>query len=114
KVNIAERYLLPKQIKENGLTPNELSISATELLYIIRHYTKEAGVCGLERQIAKLCRRVVKANMLEKSVKTREIHAADLEEYLGVPKFRYGLAGVNNEVGQVTGLAWTSVGGELL
>ncbi|MFY9180323.1 MAG: endopeptidase La [Venatoribacter sp.] len=114
KVNIAERYLLPKQIKENGLTPNELSISTTELLYIIRHYTKEAGVRGLERQIAKLCRRVVKANMLEKSVKTREIHAADLEEYLGVPKFRYGLAGVNNEVGQVTGLAWTSVGGELL
>ncbi|WP_221798651.1 endopeptidase La [Oceanobacter mangrovi] len=114
KVNIAKRYLLPKQIKQNGLADTELALPDEQLRGIIRHYTREAGVRGLEREIAKLCRRVVKANMLDKSTATRTIDSALLEEYLGVPKFRYGLAGVSNQVGQVTGLAWTSVGGELL
>ncbi|WP_430462414.1 endopeptidase La [Thalassolituus sp. LLYu03] len=114
KVNIARRYLLPKQIKVNGLKEKEIDISDEQLRDIIRYYTREAGVRGLERQIAKLCRRVVKANMLDKALTTRTISHDSLEEYLGVHKFRYGLAGVDNQVGQVTGLAWTSVGGELL
>ena len=114
KVSIARRYLLPKQIKVNGLKEKEIDISDEQLRDIIRLYTREAGVRSLERQIAKLCRRVVKANMLEKSLVTRTITHESLEDYLGVQKFRYGLAGVTNQVGQVTGLAWTSVGGELL
>ena len=114
KVNIARRYLLPKQIKQNGLKEREMDVADDVLRDIIRYYTREAGVRSLERQIAKLCRRVVKANMLEQNVRTREIDTAQLEDYLGVPRFRYGLAGVENQVGQVTGLAWTSVGGELL
>ena len=114
KVSIARRYLLPKQIQQNGLHDRELQIDDEQLRTIIRLYTREAGVRGLERQMAKLCRRVVKANMLERNQKTRIIDAALIEEYLGVPKFRYGLAGAENQVGQVTGLAWTSVGGELL
>ncbi|MCH2039792.1 MAG: endopeptidase La [Saccharospirillaceae bacterium] len=114
KVNIAKRYLLPKQVKQNGLKDNEFSLSDERLKDIIRHYTREAGVRGLEREIAKLCRRVVKANILESNQTTREISEELLQEYLGVHKFRYGLAGAQNEVGQVTGLAWTSVGGELL
>lgn len=114
KVSIARRYLLPKQIQQNGLHDRELEIDDEQLRTIIRLYTREAGVRGLERQMAKLCRRVVKANMLERNQKTRIIDAALIEEYLGVPKFRYGLAGAENQVGQVTGLAWTSVGGELL
>lgn len=114
KVNIARRYLLPKQIKANGLRKNELEIADTELLTIIRLYTKEAGVRGLERQLAKLCRRVVKANMLAGNQKAQVVDSVLLEEYLGTPKFSYGLADVANQVGQVTGLAWTSVGGELL
>src|SRR5690554_765810 len=114
KVNIARRYLLPKQIKANGLTKDEIKIADEQLLTVIRLYTKEAGVRGLERQLAKLCRRVVKSNVLEKNQKTQVIDADLLEEYLGTPKYRYGLADVENQVGQVTGLAWTSVGGELL
>ncbi len=114
KVSIARRYLLPKQVKMNGLKEDEISVSDEGLKDIIRYYTREAGVRGLERQVAKLCRRVVKANMLDKALVTRNIEPDSLEEYLGVPKFRYGLAGAANEIGQVTGLAWTSVGGELL
>ncbi|WP_243989380.1 endopeptidase La [Venatorbacter sp. C2-1] len=114
KVSIARRYLLPKQIKLNGLHEREIEVSDDRLRDIIRHYTREAGVRGLEREIAKLCRRVVKANMLEKNQQTRDISAELLDEYLGVQKFRYGLAGLDNQIGQVTGLAWTSVGGELL
>jgi ATP-dependent Lon protease len=114
KVSIAQRYLVPKQIKQNGLKDSEIAIPESQLREIIRHYTREAGVRSLEREIAKLCRRVVKANMLDSTTAQRDITAESLEDYLGVPKFRYGLAGVSNEVGQVTGLAWTSVGGELL
>src|SRR5690554_373654 len=114
KVNIARRYLLPKQIKANGLRKNEMEVKDEELLTIIRLYTKEAGVRGLERQLAKLCRRVVKSNVLDSNQTTQVIDAEKLEEYLGTPKFSYGLADVENQIGQVTGLAWTSVGGELL
>ncbi len=114
KVHIAQRYLLPKQIKQNGLKPDEIELPEAQLRSMIRHYTREAGVRGLERELAKLCRRVVKANMLDQTTATRVITEELLEEYLGVTKYRYGLAGVSNQVGQVTGLAWTSVGGELL
>ena len=115
KVSIARRYLLPKQIKLNGLKAGELEAGDDVLKDIIRHYTREAGVRGLEREIAKLCRRVVRAAALDDtSKKSWLIEVADLDEYLGVKKFRYGLAGAENEIGQVTGLAWTSVGGELL
>jgi len=114
KVNIAQRYLLPKQIKQNGLKEREIEVPEETMRDVIRHYTREAGVRSLERQLAKLCRRVVKANMLEANQSAREITPELLEEYLGVAKFRYGLAGMENQVGQVTGLAWTSVGGELL
>ena len=114
KLNIAQRYLLPKQIRQNGLKAEEIEIGEEQLRTIIRLYTREAGVRGLERQLAKLCRRVVKAHLLDKTTDTVVINAQLLDEYLGAPKFRYGLAGVQNQVGQVTGLAWTSVGGELL
>lgn len=114
KMNIASRYLLPRQIKLNGLKKTELSVDDEQLRYIIRHYTKEAGVRGLERQLAKLCRRVLKSNMLAGSTHTQVLDSKKIEEYLGVPKFKYGLADVENQIGQVTGLAWTSVGGELL
>jgi len=114
KVNIARRYLLPKQIKQNGLKEREIEVPDETLKDVIRHYTREAGVRALERQLAKLCRRVVKGNMLEQNQKARVITPESLEDYLGVAKFRHGLAGAENQVGQVTGLAWTSVGGELL
>jgi len=114
KLNIAIRYLLPKQIKVNGLKANEITVADDRIRDIIRYYTREAGVRSLERELAKLCRRVVKANMLATKASKIEITEELLEEYLGVHKFSFGLAGVDNQVGQVTGLAWTSVGGELL
>jgi ATP-dependent Lon protease len=114
KLNIAIRYLLPKQIKVNGLKTNEITVEDDRIRDIIRYYTREAGVRSLERELAKLCRRVVKANMLADKASNIEITEELLEEYLGVHKCSFGLAGVDNQVGQVTGLAWTSVGGELL
>lgn len=114
KLNIAIRYLLPKQIKANGLKADEITVSDDRIRDIIRYYTREAGVRSLERELAKLCRRVVKANMLAAKASNIEITEALLEEYLGVHKYSFGLAGVDNQIGQVTGLAWTSVGGELL
>jgi ATP-dependent Lon protease len=114
KLNIAIRYLLPKQIKVNGLKANEIKVDDERIKDIIRYYTREAGVRSLERELAKLCRRVVKANMLATKASKIEITQDLLEEYLGVHKYSFGLAGVDNQVGQVTGLAWTSVGGELL
>ena len=114
KLNIAIRYLLPKQIKVNGLKANEIKVDDARILDIIRYYTREAGVRSLERELAKLCRRVVKANMLAEKASKIEITKDLLEDYLGVYKFSFGLADVDNQVGQVTGLAWTSVGGELL
>ncbi|MEW5757166.1 MAG: endopeptidase La [Pseudomonadota bacterium] len=115
KLNIAQRYLIPKQIKNCGLKESELTIKESAIRSIIRYYTREAGVRSLEREIAKICRKVVKEVLL-KSVAGKSVVVADknLEKYLGVQRFRYGEAEVNNRVGQVNGLAWTEVGGDLL
>ncbi len=114
KINIATRYLVPKAIKNNGLKPEEITIAETALRDIVRYYVREAGVRGLEREISKICRKVVKALLL----KTREskvvINSRNLDKYLGVRRYSYGVAEKHNQVGQVTGLAWTEVGGELL
>lgn len=115
KVNISEQYLVPKQILLNGLTDKEINISQGAIHDIIRYYTREAGVRNLERDIARICRKVVKEILLAK-IKNKKISVtvSNLEKYLGVKKYRYGLAEEFDQVGQVTGLAWTSVGGELL
>lgn len=114
KLNIAKRYLVPKQKKSNGLKDEELSISDDALLDIIRYYTKEAGVRGLEREIAKVARKVVTETALSKKVKAVVVNEELVELYNGVRKYSYGLAEEDNQVGIVTGLAWTQVGGELL
>ncbi|TCS42584.1 endopeptidase La [Reinekea marinisedimentorum] len=114
KLNIAQRYLTPKQIASNGLKENELTIEDSAILYLIRHYTREAGVRGLEREIAKVCRKVVMENVLEGKAGTTTITDKDIERFSGVQKFQYGVADKENQIGMVTGLAWTSVGGELL
>ncbi|MCH6572844.1 MAG: endopeptidase La [Proteobacteria bacterium] len=114
KANIASRYLVPKQKEANGLHEDELTISSNALLDIIRHYTREAGVRNLEREIAKICRKAVKAELLSPQKRKFRITPKQLEKYLGVRQFRYGRAEENDQVGQVTGLAWTEVGGELL
>ncbi|WP_338011196.1 MULTISPECIES: endopeptidase La [Legionella] len=114
KINIAESYLVPKQLVLNGLKPEEISIGESALREIVRHYTREAGVRNLERDIASICRKVVKEILTGKRVKKVSVTRTNIEKYLGVKKFRYGLAEEFDQVGQVTGLAWTSVGGELL
>ncbi|MGD8484046.1 MAG: endopeptidase La, partial [Thioalkalispiraceae bacterium] len=114
KVNIAERYLITKQMKNNGLKEGELSISEEAVRDIIRYYTREAGVRNLEREIAKICRKVVKEILLDKDVSSVEVTSENSEKYLGVKRFRFGRAEENDQVGQVTGLAWTEVGGDLL
>jgi ATP-dependent Lon protease len=114
KVNIAERYLVQKQIKNNGLKDDEITINEDAVRDIIRYYTREAGVRNLEREIAKICRKTVKDILLDKSVKKVEVKPENLENFLGVKRFRFGRAEEHDQVGQVTGLAWTEVGGELL
>ncbi len=114
KLNIATRYLIPKQMKENGLKESELAIARTAVLDIIQHYTRESGVRNLEREISKICRKVVKALLLKPRDSALKANPKNLEKYLGVRRFRYGKAEDNDQVGQVTGLAWTEVGGELL
>jgi ATP-dependent Lon protease len=114
KLNIALRYLIPKQMKENGLREDELKISAGAVRDIIRHYTRESGVRNLEREISKICRKVVKSLLLKPRKSAVKITPRSLDKYLGVRRFRYGKAEENDQVGQVTGLAWTEVGGELL
>jgi ATP-dependent Lon protease len=114
KLNIAQRYLIPKQTKLNGLKVDEISLSEAACLDIIRFYTREAGVRALERQIAKVCRKMVKAFALKERAPGQEITSDILPDVLGVRKFNFGTAEKENKVGQVTGLAWTSVGGELL
>ena len=114
KLNIAQRYLIPKQTKLNGLKVDEISLSEAACLDIIRYYTREAGVRALERQIAKVCRKMVKAFALKERSPGQEITPEMLPDVLGVRKFNFGTAEKENKVGQVTGLAWTSVGGELL
>ncbi len=115
KLNIARRYLLPKQIKANGLKDNELKVNDEGLLDIVRYYTREAGVRNLEREIAKICRKAVKSLLLEKKKgATIKVDAKNIDKYLGVRRFRYGEAEETDRIGHVTGLAWTEVGGELL
>jgi ATP-dependent Lon protease len=114
KLNIAIKYLVPKQIKENGLKPGEVIIKQDAVLEIIQRYTREAGVRNLEREISKICRKAVKAMLLKPSIKKLTINAKNIEKYLGVKRFRFGSADARDQVGQVTGLAWTEVGGELL
>jgi ATP-dependent Lon protease len=113
KINIAVKYLAPKQIAANGLKKGEIEFDVESIRDIIRYYTREAGVRGLERQLAKICRKAVKEHALEKRFSVK-VTADALEHFLGVRKFRYGLAEQQDQVGQVTGLAWTQVGGELL
>ncbi len=116
KKNIAKRYLIPRQIKENGLKPGELKFLDTAVLDIIRYYTREAGVRGLEREISKIGRKVVKSILFrERGAGSRKsVTPKSLAEFLGVRKYRYGMADEKDRIGQVTGLAWTEVGGELL
>jgi ATP-dependent Lon protease len=114
KLNIAKQHLINKQIERNGLRKGEVSIEDSVIIGIIRYYTREAGVRSLEREISKLCRKAVKQILLNKAQKTVVINQANLEEFLGVQRFDYGKAEDSNRIGQVTGLAWTSVGGDLL
>ena len=114
KVNIAQRYLLPKQMKNNGLKITELTVAESALRDIVRYYTREAGVRSLERDISKICRKVVKTLLLRKSQAKVAVSARNLDKFLGVRRYNFGVAERENQVGQVTGLAWTEVGGELL
>ena len=114
KTKIALKYLVPKQLKENGLKKKELTITESAVRDIIQHYTRESGVRNLEREISKICRKVVKSLLLKPRDKRFLITFKSMEKYLGVRRFRYGKAEENDQVGQVTGLAWTEVGGELL
>ena len=114
KVNIAKRYLLPKQITNNGLKEGELEVNDDALQDIVRYYTREAGVRSLERELSKICRKVVKGLQLKTLHPRVIVNAANLADYLGVRKFTYGRAEQQNQVGQVVGLAWTEVGGDLL
>jgi ATP-dependent Lon protease len=114
KINIAQKYLIPKQIKDNGLKKGELAIAEDAIRDVIRYYTKEAGVRGLERELAKVCRKVVKEILESKEAIEITVDSKNIDQYLGVRKFSYGMADEKDRVGQVTGLAWTQVGGELL
>ena len=114
KLNIALKYLIPKQIKENGLKLEEIAFKSTAVTEIIQRYTREAGVRNLEREISKICRKAVKAMLLKPSTKKLTITAQNVDKYLGVKRFRFGSADEKDQVGQVTGLAWTEMGGELL
>jgi len=114
KLNIATRYLLPKQMKNHGLKENELAVSEAALRDVTRYYTREAGVRSMEREISKICRKVVKALLLKDKQKKIAVSARNLGKYLDVRRYTYGVAEEKNQVGQVTGLAWTEVGGELL
>ncbi len=114
KVSIALRYLLQKQMKQNGLKPTEINVNEAAVRDIVRYYTREAGVRSLERELSKICRKVVKTLLLKKSEKKVLVTPKNLDKYLGVRRFNFGIAEKENQVGQVTGLAWTEVGGELL
>ncbi|RLV59339.1 endopeptidase La [Parashewanella curva] len=114
KLNIAKQHLLPKQVERNGLKPAEISVDDSAIISMIRYYTREAGVRALERELSKVCRKVVKQILLDKSLKTVTVNESNIKEFLGVQRHDYGKAESNNQVGQVTGLAWTQVGGDLL
>ncbi|MCL2915823.1 endopeptidase La [Shewanella corallii] len=114
KLNIAKQHLLPKQIERNGLKASELAMDDGSILGIIRYYTREAGVRALERELSKVCRKVVKQILLDKSIKQVSVNEENLKSFLGVQRFDFGKAESKNQIGQVTGLAWTQVGGDLL
>jgi ATP-dependent Lon protease len=114
KIGIAQRYLLPKQMRNNGLKAEELTVSEAAIRDIIRYYSREAGVRSLEREISKICRKVVKLLLLSKGEKKMAVTPKNLDKFLGVRRYNFGIAEKDNQVGQVTGLAWTEVGGELL
>jgi len=114
KVHIARQYLLPKQMKANGVKDDELNVADHALRDITRYYTREAGVRGMDREIARICRKVVKAQLTKKKEGKAHVTTKNLDKYLGVRRYTYGIAEKANQVGQVTGLAWTEVGGELL
>jgi ATP-dependent Lon protease len=114
KLNIAKRHLLPKQIDRNGLKKKEIHVEDSAILGIIRYYTREAGVRNLERELSRLCRKAVKTILLDKSITQVTINQDNLSDFLGVQRFDYGKAEEANQIGQVTGLAWTEVGGDLL
>jgi len=114
KVNIASRYLVPKQMKNNGLKAGELTVTEDALRDIVRYYTREAGVRSMEREISKVCRKVVKALVLKEGGSRVVVDSSNIDKYLGVRKYSFGVAEMQNQIGQVTGLAWTEVGGELL
>ncbi|WP_137718304.1 endopeptidase La [Methylobacillus flagellatus] len=120
KVNIAMRYLLPKQLKTHGLKQEEISVSEAAIRDVVRYYTREAGVRSLDREVSKICRKVVKelltnkAKAGAKAARKISVTPRNLEKYLGVQRYDFGIAAKDNQVGQVTGLAWTEVGGELL
>jgi len=114
KVSIAQRYLLPKQKKNNGLKDGEVDVTEQAIRDIIRYYTREAGVRSLEREVSKICRKVVKMLLLKKASGAIKVDGENLDTFLGVRKYDFGLAAKENQVGQVTGLAWTEVGGDLL
>ncbi|GEM74801.1 endopeptidase La [Vibrio sagamiensis] len=114
KLNIAKRHLVDKQVKRNGLKPNEITIEDSAIIGIIRYYTREAGVRNLEREISKICRKAVKNILLDNSLKSVTVAMDNLKEYLGVQRHDFGKADESNRIGQVTGLAWTQVGGDLL
>jgi ATP-dependent Lon protease len=114
KINIAIRHLVPKQMEHNGLKPAEVKISTLTVQHIVRYYTREAGVRNLEREISKIFRKIVKEILLKKRAKKVSVDIKDLEQYLGVRRYRYDVAAEKDQIGQVKGLAWTEVGGELL
>jgi ATP-dependent Lon protease len=114
KLNIAKRHLVGKQVKRNGLKPEEINIEDSAIIGIIRYYTREAGVRGMEREISKICRKAVKNILLDKNIKSVTVSMDNLKEYLGVQRHDFGKADESNRIGQVTGLAWTEVGGDLL
>jgi ATP-dependent Lon protease len=114
KVNIAQRYLLPKQMKTNGVKRDELTVTEDAVRDIVRYYTREAGVRALERDLSKICRKVVKSLVMRQRKNKIIVNAKNLDKYLGVRRYTFGVAEKENQVGQVTGLAWTEVGGELL
>jgi len=114
KFNIADRYLVPRKMKDNGLNDEEIDIKDEAIMSMIRSYTREAGVRNLEREISKVCRKVVRQVMDEESPEKVVVDADNVGDYLGVQRFRFGRADEKNQIGQVTGLAWTQVGGELL
>ena len=114
KTSIAQRYLLPKQIKNNGLKEAEISVAESAIRDIIRYYTREAGVRALEREVSKICRKVVKMLLLKKTEKKVVVTGKNIDKFLGVRRYDFGVAEKENQIGQVVGLAWTEVGGDLL